>query len=95
MFIGSLSQLSLTYPLNSARQPLLLLMYLPMIGARSFFVCCGHRVPVRDDRRRQRIRARARALSSDSAPTAPAITFCAVRAFCVRFAMIISTVTES
>src|SRR5262249_36066048 len=68
--------------------------YFPMIGASSFLVCSGHSdgwvmIAVASAFRQPQVRA------SSMRSTAVAMVFCAVAAFCIRFAMIRSTVTES
>ena len=65
-----------------------------MMGARSFLVCSGTTsgrvmMAVASASLQPQVRA------PEMRPTASAMACCAVTAFCVRFPMIISTVTES
>src|SRR6185503_2942254 len=69
-------------------------MYFPMMGARSRLVCAGTSagwvmIAVASASLHAQVRA------PEVRPTASAIVRCAVAAFCIRFEMIRSTVTES
>src|SRR5258708_29271796 len=76
------------------RRPALYLMYFPIIGARSFFVCSGTSgawVMIAVASASLHAHVRGPPIPSTASP----IVFCAVAAFCIRFALMTSTVTKS